>query len=364
MLPFITEKIKNPWGQYEINQWNANGSQRDKIIYNPQINARFILEEKNTYSACIKIKSGEYKNFWLVPITRTSFLFIAYVPQLEFLNELVKIPVVKKIIPKFPLLDSIYNNQKNSEGYKIDEETRIGSCAIIIKVEESLDDFIFPWRGCIDNEEIIYSYAKLNAIYSRIVSQIEKLYKAAEEVNRREFEAVEAKQKKLIKKTLVKTGIKVAALCIAPYAVAALEEVDLFVDGMDIFDMDISDFSYENFNDNLLDLDDGSYNWDTPNDMLIEYSDYSDDLGYMDYSDDFEYSDDSGYNVSFEGSEKENITVHQVGNSNRTAEVTAQKVPGSSHKWDIYYNGSKVTTVDSIRNGTFYLKGFGNVKIS
>ena len=57
MLPFITEKIKNPWGQYEINQWNANGSQRDKIIYNPQINARFILEEKNTYSACIKIKS-------------------------------------------------------------------------------------------------------------------------------------------------------------------------------------------------------------------------------------------------------------------------------------------------------------------
>lgn len=96
MLPFITEKISNPWGQYEINQWNINGSQRDKIIYNPQINARFILEDKNTYSACIKIKSGAYKNFWLVPITRTSFLIIAYVPQLEFLNELVKIPIVKK----------------------------------------------------------------------------------------------------------------------------------------------------------------------------------------------------------------------------------------------------------------------------
>lgn len=116
--------------------------------------------------------------------------------------------------------------------------------------------------------------------------------------------------------------------------------------------MDISDFSYENFDDNLLDLDDSSYDWETSNYMLTD-SDYSDELGY---------SDNSGYNVSFEGSDK-TITVHQEGNSNRTTNVTAQKVSGSSHKWDIFYNGKKVTTLNSIRNGKFYLPGFGEVII-
>lgn len=288
MLPFITKKINNPWGQYEIDQWKANGSQRDSVVYNPHINARFIAQDKNTYSACIKVKSGEYKNFWLVPITRTSFLFIAYVPQLEFLNELAKIQVVQNILPKFSFLSSVYNMQDSSEGYKIDEDTRIGSSAIILKVEESLDDFIFPWRGCIDNEEIISSYAKLNAIYSKIVSQIEKLYKIAEEVNNRQIEAIEAKQKQILKKTLIKTGVKLVALCVAPYAVAAIDGVDLLVGGMDAFDMDMSDFSYSNFDDNLLEL--GDTDFDSISDFDTENSYYSSDLGT---------SVDSQYNVSF-----------------------------------------------------------------
>lgn len=351
MLPFITKKINNPWGQYELDQWDANGSQRDRVVYNPHINARFIAEDKNTYSACIKVKSGEYKNFWLVPITRTSFLFIAYVPQLEFLNELAKIQVVQKILPKFSFLSSIYNMQDSSEGYKIDEDTRIGSSAIILKVEESLDDFIFPWRGCIDNEEIISSYAKLNAIYSKIVSQTEKLYKIAEEVNNRQIEAIEAKQKQILKKTLIKTGVKLVALCVAPYAVAAIDGVDLLVNGMDVFDMDMSDFSYANFDDNLLDMGEG-----------FDGNNYSSDVPYdcNDSSSDIWYSSDSEYNVSFQGSDKE-ITVHQVGNSSRTETVTAKKVAGSSNKWDIYKGNTYITTLQGILHGKFHLPDFGDV---
>lgn len=354
MLPFITKKINNPWGQYEIDQWKANGSQRDSVVYNPHINARFIAEDKNTYSACIKVKGGEYKNFWLVPITRTSFLFIAYVPQLEFLNELAKIQVVQNILPKFSFLSSIYNMQDSSEGYKIDEDTRIGSSAIILKVEESLDDFIFPWRGYIDNEEIISSYAKLNAIYSKIVSQIEKLYKIAEEVNNRQIEAIEAKQKQILKKTLIKTGVKLVALCVAPYAVAAIDGVDLLVDGMNVFDMDMSDFSYANFDDNLLDLGDGNSEFDTISDFDTENSYYSSDLGA---------SADSDYNVSFKGSTEE-ISIYQEGNSNRTKTIYARKEGGV---WKIYTNKNSakpIATISSIyRNTKFTLPGFGTAII-
>lgn len=282
MLPFITKTINNPWGQYELNQWYANGSQRDRVIYNPHINARFIAKDKNTYSASIKVKSGEYKNFWLVPITRRSFLFIAYVPQLEFLKDLVNIQVVQKILPKFSFLSSIYNMQDSSQGYIIDENTRIGSGAIILKVEESLDDFVFPWRGCIDNEEVLLSYAKLNAIYSKIITQIEKLIKIVEDVNVREIEAIEAKQKQILNKTLIKTGVKLVALCVAPYAVAAIDGVDLLVDGMDVFDMDMFDLSSFNFDDNLLDLGDTDIEFDTISDFDIENSDYLSDLEVSD----------------------------------------------------------------------------------
>lgn len=271
------------------------------------------------YSACIKVKSGEYKNFWLVPITRTSFLFIAYVPQLEFLNELAKIQVVQNILPKFSFLSSIYNMQDSSEGYKIDEDTRIGSSAIILKVEESLDDFIFPWRGCIDNEEIISSYAKLNAIYSRIVSQIEKLYKIAEEVNNRQIEAIEAKQKQILKKTLIKTGVKLVALSVAPYAVAAIDGVDLLVDGIDVFDMDMSDFGFANFDDNLLDL--GDTNFDS-------ISDFDTDNSY--YSSDLEVSADSQYNVSFEG---QKATLDRKGGGLGSVKVTITKEAGTSNEF-------------------------------
>ena len=52
MRPFITKNISNPWGQYELNQWEANGSQRDKVIYNRQINARFIAEDKIGRASC------------------------------------------------------------------------------------------------------------------------------------------------------------------------------------------------------------------------------------------------------------------------------------------------------------------------
>lgn len=270
MLPFITKNINDPWGQQELDQWKLNGSQRDPVIYNPQINARFIVEDKNTYSACLKVKGGEYKNFWLVPISRTSFLFIAYVPQLEFLNELAENQIVKQILPKFSFLYSIYTQQNNNEGYKLDDETRIGSGAIILKVEESLDDFIFPWRGCVDNKEIISSYAKLNDIYSKIVSQIEKLLTITNDLNNRAIEAIETKQKQILKKTLIKTGVKLVALCVAPYAAAAIDGIDLLVDGMDIFDVDMSDFSYANFDDNLLDLGEG-YNESIANQSNISF---------------------------------------------------------------------------------------------
>lgn len=326
MRPFITKNISNPWGQYELNQWEANGSQRDKVIYNRQINARFIAEDKNTYSACIKVKGGDYKNFWLVPVTRTSFLFIAYVPQLEILNELAKIEVVKRILPKFPFLYSIYTKQDNTDGYKIDEETRIGCGAIILKVEESLDDFIFPWRGCIDNEGIISSYAKLNAIYSKIITQIEKLFKIAEDVNQREIEAIEAKQKQILKKTLIKTGVKLVALCVAPYAVAAIEGVDLLVDGIDMLDMDISDFSYADFDDNLLDLGEGFDDYSSSSDFLLDNNDYSSDIGD---------SSDSGYNVSFQGSDTTPVfDTHK--------DVTIVSDTGANHgSFDVYSKDNK-----------------------
>lgn len=298
MLPFITKEINNPWGQYELNKWSSNGTQRDRIIYNPQINARFIVEDNNTYSACIKVKSGEYKNFWLVPITRTSFLIIAYVPQLEFLSELAKFQVIKKLLPKFPFLYAIYNMQDSSEGYKIDEHTRIGSSAIIIKVEESLDDLIFPWRGYIENDKIISSYVRLNSIHLKIVSQIEKLYTIAEDTNKREIEAYKTKQKQILKKTLIKTGVKLVALCVAPYAISAIEGVDLLINGMDTFN-NISDFSCVDYLDNLLNLGDGFEDFSS-SDIFTNNSDYALEIGSLDNSD---YLDGSDYNVSFEGSD-------------------------------------------------------------
>lgn len=330
MLPFITKKINNPWGQYELNQWASNGSQRDKVIYNPTINARFIVEDKNTYSACIKVNGGEYKNFWLVPITRTSFLIIAYVPQLEILNELDKIQTVRQILPKFELLYSICNFQNKEEGYKINENIRIGSGAIIMKIDEALDEFIFPWNGQIDNEEIISSYSTLNKLYARIIYQIDKLFHVAEEICKKEIEAIEAKQKQIIKKTVIKTGIKLAAVFIAPYAVAAIEGVDLLVDGLDIMDTGIPDFS---ISDNLLELGDG-----------IDISDFAcaDEIDFKNElmgSDDFDnslneelYSSETdSYNVSF-GKQKE--TLSSMGNGS-TLRAEISKKPGTSNEFII-----------------------------
>ena len=49
MLSYYTNGINDPWTLKDIEDYERNGSQRDKVIYNSFYNSRLILTDENIY---------------------------------------------------------------------------------------------------------------------------------------------------------------------------------------------------------------------------------------------------------------------------------------------------------------------------
>lgn len=349
MISFITEQVQNPWSNYDIEQYEKNGSQRDTVHYNRSLNSRLILSEKNIFQCSIRVNDNKYKNFYILAATRSVFFLIIYVPQLDILKSLSDNNIVRECVKK----SSVLNNFINHSSQHLDMDKDISYCdgnTAFIKVNAPIGEFLFPRRGYIINEEIIQKYNLLNKIYYNAQIEFENIGNYLELYNKKIGEQL-AKREQMVKKMLIKKGVRVgislALTCATGFymdfdSVFGIDDLD---DASDLMDLaDTTDFV------EMTDIAD----WDTTSDGLTG--------DFLDYSSDIAYNGEGDYNISFQGSDK-SVSVHLEGNQSITETVTAKKVAGTSDKWDIYKGNKKITTLKGINSGKFYLPGFGTAII-
>lgn len=199
MISYLTKGTFDPWSDYDIRKYAAKCSQYDKVIYNARHNARFILTEENVFLCNMKKKDNIYQNFYLIALTNNSFVFTFFIPQLDTLREIEKSKVLDKCLPKLPLIQksiSSYNSACDySEDFKI-----IDGAYILIKVNSSIEKFLFPLYGKITDNEILSKYELMNSLYKRAIKEFDALSKA--------FDKFEQMNKEKIKRLIFKIASK------------------------------------------------------------------------------------------------------------------------------------------------------------
>ena len=349
MISYLTSVINDPWDYADIQKYELEGSQRDSIIYNSVYDSRITLTEENIYLCSVRTMRGEYKNFYLYAITRSLFYFVIYIPQMDVIEKVKNHDFTKQWLPRFKLLyDSQY---KNSSLNPNDDIVFPGGSCVLIKVNANVAEFLFPRYKCITNEEIKKKYSLMNALYCQFIKEYEVFGDLAEKYNA-VIEAHIERHNQIIKKILIKKGIRLAissgiALATggilmdwdALFGISDLADLSEIGDLADVADIaDMADIDFES----------------------LDYWDLADNLQYEDIDTDYiceSYADVADpYNISFRG---DTITVHQDGNLSRTIKLSVEKIPGTSHRWEVKKGSKVIAVIDSLRNGKFYVPGFG-----
>lgn len=146
MLPFVSRGINAPWSKSDIKKYEAEGSQRDSVIYNGYYNSRILLTEKNIFLCSLDLSNNLYKNFYLVAVTRSIFYYIAFVPEALSLGELKNKELIKKLFLKLTLHKAFADSFDASITIKDSIQLRDG-CAIVVKVNANIGEFLFPKHG-------------------------------------------------------------------------------------------------------------------------------------------------------------------------------------------------------------------------
>ena len=88
LVPFVTSRVSDPWTIEDEKAFDSFQTLYESIVYIPSIHAKLRLIEENDYLCSIRIKEDLYQNFHLLPETRKSFYFLAYIPQLNLVHQL------------------------------------------------------------------------------------------------------------------------------------------------------------------------------------------------------------------------------------------------------------------------------------
>lgn len=285
MISFITSTIDNPWSDYDVRNYERNGSQRDKVQYNSYYNWRIKLTDKNMFLCSLKTNDNDYKNIYLFAVTRRLFYFVIFIPQLEVIKKLNGNKQVQKILSALPLTSKCLSS--SNKELRLDDNILFldGSC-LLVKVDAPVDGFLFPRNRSITNNVIKKQYALLNNLYFQFEREFEGLEKMIGEYDKRlqrKIEEQKAKLKRFLVKKGVRTGISIALagvtgglslgidalfglgdiadiqdiIDIADAADMAGSAMDAF-DAYDILDADVLDFSVGDMEDiNITDVGEG-----------------------------------------------------------------------------------------------------------
>lgn len=196
MIPFMTKGINDPWTDADIRRYEAEGSQRDTVIYNSYYNSRLILTEENIFLCSMKLKNGMYKNFYLVAVTRNLFYFIAFIPEATCLEELKDNEFMKKMFTKLTLHKAFADS--TSREIDVNSYTKISDCCtIMIKVDANIGEFLFPKYKQINNPEIRNKFSVINNLHSRFLKERDALIKSINDYHAKIDERTEKIKSKL-----------------------------------------------------------------------------------------------------------------------------------------------------------------------
>lgn len=359
MISFYTPNIYDPWTNADLINFDRTGSQRDQIIYNSFHNAKIRLFEKNLFICSFKMKSGDYKNIYVVPVTASTFIFLAYFPQIDYSAQLRNCSGLPQLLDKLPLLGKITKKLSHNREYKVNSDLCVTKEGVILVVHAPVGQFLFPKHKIIENQEILEKYGIINGLYAQISKEYDALGNAIRKYNDA-IDERETKCKYLLAKQVVKTGIKLGLYVSGVGAgVAAFMDIDdLWTAGQTISDLsdlaDITDIT------DVADLADGledAYD-------LSDYSDLSSLTGVENYDipSEFERTSlnipDGDNNVSFQ----KKVRVGQIGGGVLNGEVDIDKKPGTAHTWIVKQSGKIIAEIKSLSE-TFYVPGIGLSKI-
>ena len=171
LVPFLSKQVSDPWSVDDEKLFKEHGSYQDDVLYVSSIHAKLRLIEKNMYLCSIKTKKGSYVNFHILPDTRGSFYFLAYIPQIGLVHKLKEAGVSYYELPDnsfFRDLLSSYNKYCEY-GYDIDDDEYITNEHLLIKVNAPFSDFLDKYNLGILNFEIQYQYNILKTYYKDIL---------------------------------------------------------------------------------------------------------------------------------------------------------------------------------------------------
>jgi len=206
MISFITNTIDNPWTDNEICYFERYGSQRDIVQYNPYYNWRIKITDKNIFLCSLKTNDNDYKNIYLLAVTRRLFYFLIFIPQLEVIKQLSTNKQIKKLLSALPLISKCMNSS-NSELNLNDDVLFLDGCCILIKVNAPIDSFLFPRNNKITNDIIKKQYALLNNLYFQFEREFDGVEKIISAYNTN-LEIKIKKQQEKLKRFLFRKGIR------------------------------------------------------------------------------------------------------------------------------------------------------------
>ena len=255
MIPFISRGINDPWSDTDIKRYEAEGSQRDSVIYNGYYNSRTLLTEKNIFLCSMGLNDNLYKNFYLVAVTRSLFYYIAYIPEALCMRELKNEDLVKKLFSKLTL------HKAFAESFdtvcEINDSVQISDgCAILVKVNANVGDFLFPGHGEINNSEIRQKFATLSKLYECFRKERKAMVKVFETYDSKIQEKQDAIKKKLTRIAIRKTALTFAPMLLGmpplPLGLDSLFGLSDMSDLADLGDITSSAFSMIDISDNLM----------------------------------------------------------------------------------------------------------------
>jgi hypothetical protein len=302
------------------------------------------------------MRDGGYKNIYVMPVTASIFIFLAYFPQVDYAVKLRSCNGLPQLIDKLPLLGTISRNLSYNDQYKLNGDLYFTEGGLGLVVHASVGQFLFPKHKRIEDPEVLKSYGIINGLYAQISKEYDALGKAIEKYNST-IDEREAKLKYLLAKQVIKTGIKIGLYATGVGAgIAAFMDIDdMWTAGETVADVsyifDISDIGYLG---DIADISDVSDLADGLADasMLEDYSDLSDLTGLDTYN-----GDES--NVSF----RQKMKAEQIGGGLGKADVDVVKKSGTAHTWIVKHLGKEIAELKSLSE-TFYVPGVGKCKIS
>ena len=380
MISYYTPTIHDPWTEEDLRRYEREGSQRDKIIYNSYHNAKLRLFGKNLYLCSFKQKNEGYKNIYVHPVTMSTFLFLAYFPQIDGAVELRKYEGIATLLDKLPLLGEISRNLESKGEIKVNDDLSIVKGGVCLIVHAPFGQFLFPKHKKIEIPEIIKKYSILTGLYAQLSKEYEALGNAINQIADAQ-KAREEKLKYLLTKQIIKTGIKIGLYATGVGAgLAALMEIDDYMTAGDAIDTISTLSDLDNLSDvtdilDVADMADGLADAET----LADFSDLSDMMGIDDFDipNDFDIpeeididnpdpdldpnsesigvvedrNDASDGDLSFRG-KTETKTIKRTGGSNITKDVQIEKVDGSSTTFKVKVDGVVKDIIKSDKPGT------------